>query len=53
VEWLCAHGADVFAATHFGQSPLHFAAVNGHVDVCRALTDAGCQVDQVRVYPDN
>jgi ankyrin repeat protein len=34
-------GADARAATHCGDTPLHFAAREGHVAVCRALLAHG------------
>ena len=33
VEFLSAHGADVKAATTSGDTPLHFAAGEGYLDV--------------------
>jgi ankyrin repeat protein len=39
------HGADVNPKEKRGSTPLHFAAENGHLDVCRILLKCNADVD--------
>ncbi|MEO6710201.1 MAG: ankyrin repeat domain-containing protein [Planctomycetota bacterium] len=43
VEWLLAHGASASERTQFDHdaTPLHWAALHGHREVCEALLNAG------------
>jgi len=50
VQWLCQHGADVTAVTNFGQTALHFAALNGHDQAAKTLTDAGVPMDHADTH---
>ena len=45
MRWLMSNGADKDAKANDGHSPLHWAALKGHVLACKALLDAGCCVD--------
>lgn len=38
-------GADVNARNHLGQTPLHKAAMNGYIDLARALLDSRAEVN--------
>lgn len=41
VRWLLRNGANPDASTLDGQCPLHLAVAHGHVEVVRALLEAG------------
>lgn len=44
VSALCASGASLSATNSQGNTALHLAAVNGHVDAVAVLVDAGADV---------
>lgn len=46
VDLLLEYGADVHAGAVDGFTPLHFAAQNGNVDVCKSLVKAGANIDR-------
>ena len=50
---LIAHGADVNATQAAGQTPLMWAAAEGHVETLQALIDAGADVMARTVVPEN
>lgn len=41
IALLLNHKGDIFATTHAGETPLHYAAESGSVAVCRELLDRG------------
>ncbi|MCK5690792.1 ankyrin repeat domain-containing protein, partial [Myxococcota bacterium] len=45
VEMLIGLGADVHAENNRGNTPLHYAAVDGHVETVRALVKLGATID--------
>ena len=50
VEALLGAGAAVTAATDWGDTALHWAAIGGHVDVARRLLDAGADKGATCVF---
>ena len=50
VRELIARGADVNAATNFGETPLMRASINGDVDTVRLLLAAGADKLRVDVF---
>jgi ankyrin repeat protein len=49
VRLLCVHGADVFAVTHVGTTPLFLSAQQGSIHVARILISYGASADTARV----
>ncbi|TVU01986.1 hypothetical protein EJB05_52521, partial [Eragrostis curvula] len=45
-----AHGADVNATDHTGQTALHWSAVRGHIQVAELLLKEGAKVDAADLY---
>eukprot|EP00959_Pyramimonas_sp_CCMP1952_P123121 2573841-Pyramimonas_sp.AAC.1 len=43
--WNGVHQADVMAVTNDRRTPLHYAAISGHVSVVKALVELGANVN--------
>ncbi len=52
VSYLLDHGADPNSRDTNGVTPLHWAAVNGHVPCCRLLLQSGAKVNAMTVDVD-
>lgn len=48
VSLLIDNGIDLDAANKKGQTPLHVAAKQGHIEVVRLLCIAGCDLDKTK-----
>ncbi|XP_076164553.1 uncharacterized protein LOC143145248 isoform X2 [Ptiloglossa arizonensis] len=48
IKWLAKKRPGTLdVATHDGKTPLHVAALHGHLDVCKALLDNGARINAV------
>ncbi|XP_043525076.1 ankycorbin isoform X3 [Frieseomelitta varia] len=48
IKWLAKKRPSTLdVATHDGKTPLHVAALHGHLDVCKALLDNGARINAV------
>jgi ankyrin repeat protein len=45
VEYLVDHGADVNAKNENGETPLHYAASNGHLPIVQYLVQHGANMN--------
>ncbi len=52
VRLFLEHGADVNGANDMGYTPLHYAALMGHLSVCEVLVEHGCNIAATDLYGD-
>jgi len=52
VRLFLEHGADVNGANDMGYTPLHYAALMGHLSVCEVLVEHGSNIAATDLYGD-
>jgi ankyrin repeat protein len=45
VKYLKSVGADIHAKNNYGETPLHFASRNGHLEVVKYLKSVGADIN--------